>query len=254
MISCEKSRMNRDKTVARDQVLAETTMLDMFYLADKFIRMELISEAPPSTTTCPSRNITDIDGNYPKTLIINYGPESCEDNFGTKRNGMLEVVLNGPYLESPTTATVTSVNFNSNGFQAEGTIVIGQRVIREDGTHTLKINTDGLKVDRGGDEPIWLSGVYELSWKEGFDNPNFAFDNLYKVKGESSGNSADGYEFVARTIEDLDYMFGCRWVKRGKTEITPIDFKTRTVDFGSGSCDNTAKLKIGNRDYDLSLR
>lgn len=253
MVSCEKYRMNRDKSIASDNVLAETSMLDLFYVADRFIRMELDTVVPPSSGVCPVRTVEMTSGGYPIIITVDYAG-GCEDQFGVNRSGQLRIVLTGPYKEAPTSVTVSTIDYSVNNFDVDGEIVIGQRVISAGQNQRFQVNIPELNINLNNGSVINWNGNYTFEWVRGDETPGFIFDDEYKITGSSSGTNRDDYEYTAKIEEPLYYTMGCRWVHTGKTEIRPTDFKKRTIDFGEGNCDNKAELKIGNRNYTLSLR
>jgi arabinogalactan endo-1,4-beta-galactosidase len=47
---------------------------------------------------------------------------------------------------------------------------------------------------------------------------------------------------------------GCQYIKAGKLKIERDGKKDAVVDYGDGTCDDKATVKIGNRSKDITLR
>ena len=79
-------------------------------------------------------------------------------------------------------------------------------------------------------------------------------DDVYLISGSASGTNAKGNSFDVVITNDLRIELNCRWIVSGTLEITPEDGDTRTLDYGSGNCDDQATLTIKNKTYDITLR
>lgn len=45
----------------------------------------------------------------------------------------------------------------------------------------------------------------------------------------------------------------CKWYNSGTLVITPEKSDVKTIDFGDGTCDNEATMKIGDKTTDITL-
>ena len=62
-----------------------------------------------------------------------------------------------------------------------------------------------------------------------------------------------GRNFDITITSPLIVALDCKWVKQGTFELVPEDLDTRTVDYGTGTCDNDATVTIGSRTYNVEM-
>jgi hypothetical protein len=79
------------------------------------------------------------------------------------------------------------------------------------------------------------------------------------VYGSASGTSANGESFTASVAQAtwLVRNFNCtnyrRYFVAGELDFTPGTKPTRYINFGTGSCDNTAAVTISGHVYNIML-
>lgn len=87
-----------------------------------------------------------------------------------------------------------------------------------------------------------------------------AANNLIKVWGSSNGTNRQGRKFnvVVNAATPLIKRDNCQFVSFGKMELTPEGFKTRTIDFTSGTgvdaCDDDATFSVNGNTVPFKLK
>jgi hypothetical protein len=79
-------------------------------------------------------------------------------------------------------------------------------------------------------------------------------DDVWRTEIHSaSGINIDGMKWTAKTTKVMIKKGDCKWYNSGTLVITPEKGDVKTIDFGDGSCDNKATLKIGNNTTEITL-
>jgi hypothetical protein len=78
-------------------------------------------------------------------------------------------------------------------------------------------------------------------------------DDVYLIEGSTTGTSARGSSYSAVITTPLRKANACPWIESGVVTITPRNKKTRTIDFGDGTCDNKATVTIEGKVYNITL-
>ena len=81
-------------------------------------------------------------------------------------------------------------------------------------------------------------------------------DDVYSITGSGTGTNREGRNFTITITTALKRLVkvGCRWPVSGVIEIQPDDLKLRTIDFGSGTCDDEATVTVGKKSRTVHLR
>ena len=76
------------------------------------------------------------------------------------------------------------------------------------------------------------------------------------IYGQANGINRQGLSYIESvpSSNPLIKHKGCRFFDRGTAEITPKGFSTRTVDYGSGICDNEATFTVNENSIAFNLK
>ncbi len=77
-----------------------------------------------------------------------------------------------------------------------------------------------------------------------------------EVFGTANGITRQGKKFSVVTSPNTACIKhrNCEYIDKGIVELTPEGFKTRTVDFGNGTCDDKAKFTVNGNTVDFQLK
>lgn len=198
------------------------------------------------------------------TIIINYGTTNCVGTDSRVRQGQLIIIYTGKYTTPGSVITI-----KTNGYMVNGRKIQGQRKVTNNGlvsgntTFTI-VDTDTSGVvgsyakitQTDGKVGTWRS-TRTRAWTGGSATPANISDDIYIVNGTGDGVSSGGvtYSLTATNIELKlicwsEYLFA---PVSGILSLTASD-GIRSLDYGSGDCDNAAiYTHIDGKTYAITL-
>jgi hypothetical protein len=257
--SCRKEEKElNDTESASNNEQSESISDDALNIADNayrlgnngYFRTDGSLEALDILATCAT--ITNDTVSNPKVLIIDFGTVNCLCNDGRNRRGKIIVRYTGRYFDIGTSRIMTFDNYFRNDNKIEGERTVTTEPLDAQGHANWTINAVNMKITKAdGKVHTWnsnrrrtmVAGQSTLIWQ----------DDRYEITGTADGVNARGISYTAVITEPLYRSLSCRWIDQGKVEITPQGKRTRTIDFGDGSCDNQATISIGNRTRNITL-
>lgn len=202
--------------------------------------------------SCPTITFAQPEGTWPNTITIDFG-NACTRPDGRVLSGILVINQSADIRTTGAVRTLTHDNFYVDGIKVEGTrtwtntglnansqwtytkVATGMKLTFEDGTFTTWENTrSGALIEGGATLTHW--------------------DDVWSSTGNTTGVNRNGKDFTAKTVEPLIKRAACRWISSGVIEFTVGD-RTRSLDFGDGTCDRLGTLTLDNGDsYTIRLR
>lgn len=250
--SCTKNRDNVTQT-AKDYGIAEIVFNDIANQVDKAIKLSF--ENNKSTlNTCPTITLTPAfpEVTYPKTLTIDFD-NGCTGPNGVIRTGKITATISEHYKKVGTIVNISLENYTRNGFIIKGNqsiTNIGKNVY----SHTIYdiVVTDAI-INTNEGEIKW-SSVQKREWLlgENTDWPNI-IDDVSRTTGTAQGINTDGKSFKCNILKPLKSDFNCRFITEGSVHITVEDLPGKTLDYGSGACDDKAELTYNNKIFKINL-
>jgi hypothetical protein len=81
-------------------------------------------------------------------------------------------------------------------------------------------------------------------------------DPVTMMWGTANGITRQGKPFIVSTeaSNPLVKHKSCEFIDKGATSLTPEGFKTRTVDFGNGTCDDKATFTVNGNTVEFKLK
>lgn len=259
---CDRGRPDTDIYIGLDNGIADGSYQDMMNVVSQQAASTGFSGLTSGTeyarvNDCPVTTFSEPFGTFPNTMTIDFGT-SCTGYLGIERSGKIIATFTGPYATEGTTITITTDNYFVNGNKVEGTKVITNDGLTATGHPIFSvIVTDGLITLATGETISW-DASRTREWTEGYDTPEIE-DDVYAI---SDGIGADyaveginrnGTPFTAHISDPLIRALDCRWMIAGVIEVTPEGLDTRQIDYGTGDCDNTATLTVGDWSTEITL-
>ncbi|MFY9307546.1 MAG: hypothetical protein WAQ28_00715 [Bacteroidia bacterium] len=260
--SCRKKEdepEDKDTSAAADNAIAEGYFNDANSISDQAAAGNLTSFLSTNDNSDGERGImsgcatiTHDTMSNPRTITINFGTTNCLCNDGRYRRGIINVTYTGHYKDSLSFHTITFSNYFVNDNQ-----VLGSKTVTNNGhnnaghlTFSISVNGSVIKANNGGTITYtstrtreWIEGEYTSIWS----------DDVYLITGTASGSSSSGSSFTATIITALKIKLNCHWIVSGKLDLTPSGKPTRTIDWGSGNCDDDATVTINGNTYNINL-
>jgi hypothetical protein len=253
ILSCNKEENDNDITIAQDNAFTEGVYADVHAMVDQANRLSStkITDSLWGAYFSSCVTITRDTLANPHKITIDFGATNCLCNDGKYRRGIIIASYTGRYRDA---GTQISVSFN--GFYVNDNHVQGTKTITNNGTNALgNINFDiavNGQIDKAnnGGTITWTSNR-NREWIAGSSTLSI-WDDIYLITGEADGSS-NGTNFEILIINPLRKEIGCVNFVSGTFTLDIPQKALRTIDYGNGSCDQTATVTILNQTYTITL-
>lgn len=253
MSSCNKN-WEELADAAEESTLAESSFNDVNQIADEAASGNLNSyKTDDASGLGPCASITHDTTSTPRMLTIDFGSTNCLCLDGRNRRGKIIVSYSGRYRDAGSVANFTLDNYFVNDNQILGTKTVTNMGINTAGNIWYDISVSGSVIKADGSGTITWNSDREREWIAGYTTSTRG-DDEYRITGSASGTTAGGDAYNASITTPLHRSLACRYIDSGVIELTVGSATTRTLDFGSGTCDNTATLTTSGRTRTITLR
>ncbi|HLP94248.1 MAG TPA: hypothetical protein VK168_09440 [Saprospiraceae bacterium] len=202
--------------------------------------------------TCPTVTFAQPEGTWPNTITIDYGA-SCTRPDGRVLSGKIIINQTAEIRTAGAVRTITHENFFVDGTKVEGTRTWTNNGQNVDGLWSYtKVATDMKLTFEDGTFTTWNKTRTSVLIEGGSTATHW--DDVWSSTGIASGINRNGVDFTATITEPLIKSASCRWISSGIIEFS-AGVRTRTLDFGDGTCDRFGTLTLANGDsYTIRLR
>lgn len=259
--SCKK---DRDTTTdeATNQALAEGTYNDVHNMADQASTTGTINYKDAAdqgilSTVIITRDSTGPGGQYTTTIDFGTTDQLCAD--GRKRRGKIIINHTGRYWAQGTVITITFDNYYVNDNKVLGTKTLTNGGVNAQGQPFFNVNVNGsIELANNGGTITWNS-QRTRTYLAGYTTPGYLWDDKIQITGSASGTTASGNTYSATITNPLIRDFTCpsgagRWhFVQGTIVLSVTGRSDRTLDYGSGTCDNLATFTVDGRVYNITL-
>jgi hypothetical protein len=260
--SCQKSStpVDSNTATAQDHIMVETHIDDIVTLG-----LEASYGSLPTymSTTCTQVSFNNSNPADNDTMYIDFNKpgiicSGVANLDGRYRTGILQYIYKGgfQYRDSANVINVSwafasayivdgnGINFNSFTIQNMGHITNGNLTyditanvtVNKSGGGNIQCTSTKTKVLIAGEQPSGLP----IDWTH----------TQMAVFGTATGTSADGVSYTA-SITQANWLvrnFNCTSYRKcfvaGIEDFTPNNKPTRSINFGTGACDNQAVISI----------
>jgi len=252
---CRKEKkVDNDTTVATDNNLAEIGFNELTNITDAAANGYLNSTGYKSswdTTILGCATVIIDTVSSPRQIIVDYGSTNCTCGDGRQRRGKIITTFTGRYRDAGTVITHTFDNYFVNNNQILGTKTVTNMGNNSSGHPYFNISVSGSVIKATGGTITW-SSTRVREWIAGYDTYILA-DDVYLITGSGSGTNASGTNFTVTITSALRIELSCPRIVSGVLDITPSGKPTRTLNYGSGACDNQATVTINGNTYNITL-
>ncbi len=260
---CRKDNEDTDTNAAADNAFAESTYSDVTNIADEAGRTGTVSSyrlGDPDDSgllsTCATLTFDTLNGSDQDTITVDFGTVNCAGNDGRNRRGKVIVYYTAQYRDSGSVHTIGFDNYYVNDNQVLGSKTVTNLGHNAAGHLVYDIDVNGSIVLANNQGAITWTSQRQREWVTG-ESTTIWSDDLYSITGSASGTSAAGESFTMTITSPLirNMALGCRrHFTQGTVQLTPASRPMRTIDFGSGACDDLATVTINNNTYTIHLR
>ena len=187
------------------------------------------------------------------TITIDF-KTGCTDAKGNVRKGKIIVTFNGRRFALNSTIVTTFSDYYVNGIKIEGTNTLTNLTATLESSPKFKSEVVGGKVTFTDGKVATRDHVLTREWIRAA-NPS---GDSWKVTGSASGTTREEVSYQMEITKALVYKRECLASKvfiavEGTKKFTSGD-KTLTIDFGTGTCDNTVTLTYNGVSKEVEVK
>lgn len=207
------------------------------------------TNTPNVATDTLDSNADGFYDNGPVSFAIDYGTTGCLSFDGLSfKTGVIKLTTAKRWSVYNNPVTIDLQNYKVNNVTYSGQIII----TRLDSVTVTTQVINGHCTD--GNWNIDYEGTKTIKQVGGYSTPNNEADDVITITGNSSGKNRLGRTFTTNITTPLYKKSNCKWISSGTLELTPDGLKTRTVDFGSGTCDDDATFTVNGQTISFKLK
>jgi len=193
--------------------------------------------------------VTESSESFPKDITIDFG-EECTDWKGNVKTGQILISITDSMIVEGAMRTATFVDFSIRGNIMEGTRTAVNQGKNGDGNWIIQKQSE-ITITREDGGTVSRTSTSTIEWIEGFGTPEKS-DDIFYISSSGSMILDDGTAYSRVTTEPLLVDRSCRFILSGTVEISNAEGST-VIDFGDGSCDNTALVTKDGETKEIDL-
>jgi hypothetical protein len=246
--SCNKDEDAIQNFVAKTEITDYLNLVDVFTLATEE-EITSIDDGLKSAelVSCLTVTIHENENGefWPRNWILDYGTENCTCLPGNTRRGKISVYISDWWRNEGSLKEITYEDFYMNDNKMEGIKTIMNTGLNGNGNLTFTKKVTDAKITNTEGLTIFWNSERQSEQIEGGETILFA-DNVWAVTGSGSGINLDEKAFAMKIISPLIYKTGCFYAVSGTIEIETEGESVKTIDYGTGDCDNKVKVTVGD--------
>lgn len=202
---------------------------------------------------CYTVTVSSLEKNvWPKTVTIDFG-NGCTGLDGKVRKGKIISVFTNPIFIPGAKISITFDGYAVDSFAVAGTLAV---------TNTSTGNQFGYKEEVIGGKltntntAFWhgYACTYNLMQSDGMTTPLNFLDDAYTITGNAQGGNATGFTWNAEATTPITRKFTCLYNVSGViTFHWNQNPDAATLDYGNGTCDNSATVSYKGFSKVISL-
>ncbi len=196
----------------------------------------------------PNLTVTTTNGDYPKTMVIDYG-DSLVLNNGHVLKGKITIVISAAPFVSGSTRTITYDSFCNDSTCISGTSV---KTRTKDPQVKFSENTD-LTVTLANGTTIHRVEEHVRTWVSGSDTEFNPADDVIELTGQVIVSDSKGNSYSKIITTPLVKTGDCKFITKGVIEYKNSTGKFATIDYGDGTCDNKATRTTQDGTSEITL-
>ena len=201
-----------------------------------------------TVASCPQITV-DTASSFPVTMTINYGTGCTDPVDGKVRAGRVICEISQSWDNIGCMTTMTLDSFYVNGIHFEGAVTVERT-----GTSTFHKVVQNGRCTKSGATPweILFESDKTIEFTAGLTNSSQR--PIVTISGTNSGTDRNGKTWTSTITSPIVRDLNCTWIIQGTVELTPDGKPTRTVDFGTGTCDNKGTVTIEGNTFEFTMQ
>lgn len=236
-------------SVEKNAVVATASFDELNDFAQSGFGATVLKGDISTSGSCPTVSINFMT--TPFSIALDWGIGCLND--GITRSGTITMSLTGLMTEKNSVATMKIENYIVDGKKVSGTTKItflGPNV--GNSWPRYSIVSEG-KIEFADKSFVTYRSESVRLQAEG-SRTAIITDDVWRTEIQSaSGTNKDGTKWTAKTTKVMIKKGDCKWYNSGTFVITPEKGDIKTIDFGDGTCDSKATMKIGDKTTDITL-
>jgi len=258
LVSCQKEDTTLEDAlpVVEQETIVEETLFELDAMADEAVNLKLnegksaVTEGDFYLSSC---SVITIDNTSdPKVITIDFG-NGCTGKDGKSRSGKI-IITATSFVDATSERIKTFEDFYVDGRKVEGVVNKTITIDREDRSRVAEILED-ITITFPG-EGGTAHRVAGLTREYRFGLPGVLQDNIVTSYGTVEFTRVNGLKVTKAISESYPLVFktSCHRIVSGVVTVTTSDYRTWTVDYGDGTCDNLATITVGDKTRIIRLR
>jgi hypothetical protein len=191
--------------------------------------------------------VTASGTSFPVTVTVDFGA-GCKSADSITRSGSITYVFSGKLSTPGTTISATFNNYVVNGYGLTGTYAISNTSVSALIPSFTTTVTNG-SITYPNDTSYSFSGTKTVVVTSSDNTPSDISSLVFTATGGYSISSSYGESLTATVTTPLERKETCLYVDKGVTSFKYTKGSVSvngTVDYGDGTCDNSALITIGS--------
>ncbi|MBK7149920.1 MAG: hypothetical protein IPH78_14215 [Bacteroidetes bacterium] len=188
----------------------------------------------------------------PKTILVDFSGGCVYKN--KVYAGSILVTYNNNNMRLA--GSEAKIEFNS--VTVDGNAILGNVKIKNYGTNAngnLYGDIDVLSNVTFTGNAGSINGSFHYEVERFINNPNDNTDDHYTINGNGSGVDGDGHAITRMVVQDLvrKVLPDCKYFVSGQIRTEIDNQPEQLLDYGNGTCDNTATLTVSGNSQEIII-
>lgn len=202
--------------------------------------------------------VTVIRDEVAKTIILDFG-DGCIGPYGRERSGKIIITYGGTFDDDMANRVITFEDYYVNNKNITGAILLRDINRNAEGNLTATRALEDYTIHYPDGNTFVMNGSTTREWLEG-EGDGVLSNNVFRITGAYEGVSTRGRGFTHTITVPIITDFSCR-ASGGFARVSGVKEmvingidrnRTRTVDYGDGTCDNEITVTINNKVYTIT--
>jgi hypothetical protein len=167
--------------------------------------------------------------------VIDFGSNNCLCADQKYRRGLVKIVYSKPGK---------FIALNTDNYFVNNNKIEATRNLKYILATYFVINSTCAITFADSNQTVSETATRTINWTEGNGTVDKA-DDVFVISGNSSGVNHNGAAYSVNITTPITRTGDCSYIKSGVVEIKPANKFARSINFGSGTCDNIATISIG---------
>jgi hypothetical protein len=237
--SCQRER-DTDITEGEETAMMDNNNNDVVAILDQASTGQLSQFK--KERGCATITIDSIS--TPRKITVDFGATNCLCLDGKNRRGQIICTYTGKYKDANSVHSITYNNYFINDNQLKGYKTVTNNGLNAANNPNYTIDTKDTVIKANNAGTVTWQSVRNREYVAGYNTPIWS-DDMFKVSGSGSGTRANGNAWAMTITTPLMIDHNCKYkIISGEVQIQPQGKALRVLNYGAGTCDNTATLTI----------